>query len=271
MEKQTKFPYQFFLVTFLWAWICWLPLVLAGIGILPIDIKQTAGLLITYSLTLLGVFGPMIGAFYCLRKYNGKGSIKNYLHSLLDLKLGWAAYIVPVLVLTCCTFLAWIIPEIWGEKHIPVTLRSVYLLPLTFLLMTLLGGGQEELGWRGYILDHLEEKFGPWLGNLILGIVWACWHIPLFFIPGTSQSSTPFIAFLIMFIGLSGILSWARWASGKRTSSGLIIHGVFNTIPTIFPVLVMVRGDFQSRFWIGACILLISGVVMMVFRTRKAK
>ena len=53
--------------------------------------------------------------------------------------------------------------------------------------MIFLGGGQEELGWRGYILDRLEERLGPWLGNLVLAVIWAVWHVPLIFIPGTSQ------------------------------------------------------------------------------------
>ena len=36
MEKQARFPYQFFVVTFVWSWLIWLPLVLASVGILPI-------------------------------------------------------------------------------------------------------------------------------------------------------------------------------------------------------------------------------------------
>jgi membrane protease YdiL (CAAX protease family) len=41
----------------------------------------------------------------------------------------------------------------------------------------------EELGWRGYALPRLEKSFPPLLGSMILGIIRAAWHVPMFWFP----------------------------------------------------------------------------------------
>jgi membrane protease YdiL (CAAX protease family) len=53
-------------------------------------------------------------------------------------------------------------------------------LPLVFGLVLLLNGFGEELGWRGLALGHLQQRFGPVVGALLLGVAWASWHAPLF-------------------------------------------------------------------------------------------
>jgi len=185
VEKEGRFPYRFFVVTFAWSWLIWLPLVLAGAGIIPLGKDLLSALTVPW--VALGVFGPAAGALYSLRTLRGKGAVRQYLRGLLDLRFGWRAWIAPPLVLGGTTWLAWVLPELWGEPRLEMLLPSVWAFLPYLLLMIFLGGGQEELGWRGYILDPLEERLGPWLGNLVLGVVWAVWHVPLFLIPGTSQ------------------------------------------------------------------------------------
>jgi membrane protease YdiL (CAAX protease family) len=268
MKKQTTFPYQFFVVTFLWSWLIWLPLVLAGADIMPMGKDLLNALSIPA--TILAAFGPAAGAFYCLRTLNGKGAIRNYLRGLLDLRFGWKAWLIPIVVYGGSTWLAWVLPELWGEPRLKMLLPSVWVFPLYVLLMILLGGGQEELGWRGYILDPMEERLGPWLGNLVLGVVWACWHLPLFFIPGVSNTFTPFAGFMLLIIGYSWFLAWVRQISGKRTMAGLVAHGWANAFVPLFPTLVMVSGADQTRYWIWASLTFVIGLVTMVLRSRQS-
>lgn len=267
MKNPSKFPFQFFVVTFVWSWLIWLPLVLAGAGILPLgkDLQSALSL----PMTILAAFGPAVGAFYCLRTLNGKGAIRDYLRGLLDLRFGWRAWLIPILVLGGSTWLAWILPELWGEPRLNMLLPSVWVFPPYILIMILLGGGQEELGWRGYILDPMEERLGPWLGNLVLGVVWAVWHLPLFFIPGVSQSYMPFAGFVLLTVGYSWFFAWVRQASGKRTLAGLVTHGWANAFVPLFPILVMAGGAEQPRFWIWVSLTFVIGLVTMALRSWK--
>jgi membrane protease YdiL (CAAX protease family) len=63
------------------------------------------------------------------------------------------------------------------------------LIPGLLVLVLLIGGPLgEEPGWRGYALPILQRRFGPVTGALVLGLVWAVWHLPLRLIPGTPQA-----------------------------------------------------------------------------------
>jgi uncharacterized protein len=269
VEKVRRFPYQFLVVTFAWSWLIWLPLVLAGAGIIPLAKNLPGALSVAW--ISLGIFGPAAGAFYCLRTSRNKDAVRQYLHNLLDLRFGWLAWLTPPLVLGVTTWLAWILPELWGAPRLKMLLPSVWAFPPYLLLMVFLGGGQEELGWRGYILDPLEERFGPWLGNLSLGVVWAVWHVPLFFIPGSTQIYMPFVGFALLLVGNSFFYAAMRQVAGKRTMFGLVAHGWGNAFVPLFPTIVMVKGAAQQRYWIWASLILLAGVLAMVVRLRKAR
>lgn len=268
--KNNEIPYQFFAVTFVWAWLIWLPLVLAGAGILPIGDDLLSAL--TIPVTILAAFGPAVGAFYCLRRFQGQGAIRNYLRGLLDLRLGLKAWLVPIAVFGGSAWLAWFLPELWGTPRLAMLLPSIWVFPPYILLMVFLGGGQEELGWRGHILDPMEARLGPWLANIVLGVIWAVWHVPLFFIPNTSQTFMPFAGFILLTVGYSWFLSWVRHASGKRTMAGLLAHGWANAFIPLFPTIVMVEGAAQPRFWIWVSLTFVIGFVTMLLRSlRRAR
>jgi uncharacterized protein len=260
-------PYQFFVVAFTWSWLLWLPLGLVGSGLLPMRDDLLSALIIP--VTILGTFGPAAGAFYCLRTLHGKGAIRQYLRSLGDLRLGWQAWLVPIFVLGGSTWLAWVLPELWGEPRLAMLLPSAWVFPPYVFVMIVLGGGQEELGWRGYILDPMEERLGAWLGNLVLGAVWGIWHLPLFLIPGTSQTFMPFAGFMLLIIGYSWFFAWVRQVAGKRTLAGLVTHGWANAFVPLFPTLVMVEGAAQPRYWIWVTLTFLIGLVTMLMRSLK--
>lgn len=50
----------------------------------------------------------------------------------------------------------------------------------------------EDLGWRGYVLDELQERMNAVVASLVLGTLWAIWHLPLFFMNGTYQNEMGF-------------------------------------------------------------------------------
>lgn len=52
------------------------------------------------------------------------------------------------------------------------------------LFVTLLGGGNEEPGWRGFALPRLQTRWTPVRATFLLGAVWALWHVPILVVAG---------------------------------------------------------------------------------------
>jgi len=120
-------------------------------------------------------------------------------------------------------------------------------------------------------LPFLENKFGLIFGSLILGTIWAIWHIPLWFIPGSSQAFMNFFNFLIMCIGYSYFFSWIKEISGNRPLSGLVVHGTANAFMPFFPVLILLKNSNQIRFWIYGGLILAIGIIIVLYRTYKGR
>jgi membrane protease YdiL (CAAX protease family) len=266
MNNNVRFPFRFFLTTFIWSWIIWASLILASFRIILVSDKLLS--ILTIPVIMIGVYGPLVGALFALHKGEGKGSSKKYLRSFLDFRLGWKAYFIPIIIFGGSTFIAWFSPELFGEERLPMLLPSIWVFIPYLLIMILLGGGQEEFGWRGYALPILESKFGIWIANIIIGIIWAIWHIPLWFITGTSQTYMNFGGFILLMIGYSFILSWIREISGNRPFSGLYVHGLFNAFIPLMPPLIMQKNASQPRFWIWVILTLLIGIIITVSRKK---
>ncbi len=175
-------------------------------------------------------------------------------------------------VLGAVNVVAWYVPELFGAERAPMLLPSVFVFPVWWLLMVFFGGGQEEIGWRGYILEPLEARFGLWGGNVVLGVVWSVWHLPLWFIPGTSQATMPFVAFTIGLVGLSFFFSWLLKAAGGRPMAGLMVHGTSNALIPLFPTIATDQDASQARWWLHQALPLAVGALFLlrVKRTRGA-
>jgi membrane protease YdiL (CAAX protease family) len=268
MNDNVHFPFRFFLITFLWSWIIWTPLILASFKIIPVPDKLLS--ILTIPGIMIGVFGPLVGALIALNKENGKGSSKKYLRSFLDFRLGWKAYLLPIFIFGGSTFIAWFTPELFGEERLPMLLPSLWLIIPYLPFMILLGGGQEEFGWRGYALPILENKFGIWLANIILGFIHASWHLPLWLIAGTSQTYMNFGGFILLMVGYSFIFSWIRKISRNKPFSGLYSHGLANTFIPFMPSLIMQKNVPQPHFWIWVILTLLIGILITVLRNEKS-
>lgn len=267
MNESVRFPLRFFLVTFIWSWVLWTPFVLVSFKIISMTDKFLSFL--TLPIIIIGAFGPLVGALFILHQDDGgKGSAVKYLQSFFDIHLGWKAYVFPLVILGGSTFIAWFLPELFGEKRQQMLLPSIWVFIPYLLIMIFLGGGQEEFGWRGYALPLLERQFGVWFANIILGIIWAFWHLPLWFITGTSQTYMNFGGFILLTVGYSFIFSWIRKISGNRPFSGLYTHGFANAFIPLMPIIVLQKDVPQQRFWIWVILTFLIGISITIFRKK---
>jgi membrane protease YdiL (CAAX protease family) len=107
----------------------------------------------------------------------------------------------------------------------------------------------EEIGWRGYLVPHLAEAFGPTKATLITGMVWALWHFPAIFLldyHGATPSWYSASMFFVMVLGISFAFTWLRLASGSLWS-GAFLHASHNAF--IQGYFDRVTGDTGATAW----------------------
>lgn len=259
--------HKFIFITFLWSWVIWIPLILFSYNI--ISIPEILLSTIKVPLMMLGAFGPLIGTYIVLIKKYGKSFTKKYFLSFLDLNIGWKAYTYPLFIFGISTFIAWYLPELFGLNRLVMLLPSIWIYFPCLLFMILVGGGQEEFGWRGYALPILEMKYGYWFSNILLGVIWTIWHLPLWFISNTSQSFMNFGGAFLLFIGYSFIFSWIKKLANQKPFAGVYSHGLANSLISIMPTISMTNGETQPRFWIWAMLTLFIGIVINFLRIKK--
>jgi membrane protease YdiL (CAAX protease family) len=254
---ENMIPVRFFIITFFWTWLFWVPFIFIGHG---------------HPIMSIGAFGPAIAAFITLLTTNGKGSIKKFFKLFFSLNFGWKVWLTIFGILGISIIMAYILPKVFGINEVPPYLPNIYVFPLFLLQMIFLGGGQEEIGWRGFILPILEKRFGLSIGSFVMGVIWALWHLPLWFISGTSQQEyMNYFAFFISCIGLSYILSWIIAESANRMLSGVIVHGTINVLLLSFAVFVMTISAEKIRFWFWIyCVVIFTvGLVLLIIRNNK--
>ncbi len=130
-------------------------------------------------------------------------------------------------------------PVLWES----VARSQVHLIevgPLSFILVGLFIGAQEEVGWRGYAQEALQRHMPIVLSSLIIGVFWAAWHLPLFFLPGTYQhglgvGTLSFWSFHIALLAGSPIYAWLYNAAGRVPFAPMIFHGLGNLAQELVP------------------------------------
>lgn len=113
----------------------------------------------------------------------------------------------------------------------------------------------EELGWRGYALPRLLRLMPARSAALLLGAVWAVWHLPAFFLPGLSQSAASMLLFLPTVICFSLFMTglFVR-AGGSVLIAGILPHMMFNATPR-----AGITPDPWLLFAVGLAALLLLG------------
>jgi membrane protease YdiL (CAAX protease family) len=130
-----------------------------------------------------------------------------------------------------------------------------YLMPV-FFLITIIGGPLgEEFGWRGFALPNLQRKWGAMVASIIIGIVWALWHLPLFFQPESLHAQIGLELLPVYVVGEIVLAIIITWVYNKTGSSllvgGIILHNADNfwsvTLLTDETMTTAFQGGAQSQ------------------------
>ena len=122
---------------------------------------------------------------------------------------------------------------------------------LPALAMALLLGPIEEFGWRGLALPLLQRKFAPLWAGLILGIIWAVWHLPSLLMSGMPQSSWSVVPFFLGIVAISVILTPFFNAARGSLLVAVLYH--FQMMNPIFPD----AQPWDNLLWVGIAVIVV--------------
>jgi len=262
-HHKNRDPWKFFLLTFAYSWVIWIPSVLDGIGIeLPFIVTGYSTVVV-----IIGAFAPMMAAITLVVREEGWKGTRVFLGQALDFRIK-PVYLVlalalPVLIHAITHYLALAVGLDVAKTLIPteIPVAPIVLAIPTFILMLVIGGGQEEFGWRGYAQEPLQEKIGVVPASLVIGVIWGIWHLPLWFMTGDLHGAYSFLAFVMMTTSISIVYAWLYNSSGKKLIIVMFFHAMNNTAAPLLPFLHGIEGKPESAYWIYAAVNVIFGII----------
>lgn len=230
-------PWVFFGFALGFSWLVWFSLILLGINVAT-PLGRILG--------LLGLLlGPALAGIILNRVTRGKEGNRDYWRRLIDFKrIGVKWWLVILLFVPVLHAISWLIDILlgggggtWGQPALEFVANPASI--VLVILLTLFLGPLEEFGWRGYVLDRLEERWNALTSSLILGAVWALWHLPLFFLKNTYQydlgfGSPAFWQFMLGIIPLAFMFTLIFNNTRRSTMAAILFHFMINFTGDMF-------------------------------------
>lgn len=251
MRTEDQNLVAFFVLTFTWSWAIWAPEVLVAQGIAEVPRPPR-----------IAAFGPTVAAFVLVFWTRGRTGVFELAKRGVDTGFNnW--WLLPVLflfplmngsLLLAGYLTLGTLPSVpWSEQLASIPIAFVYILFLA-------GPLQEEFGWRGYALDRLQVRWNAFVSSLILGAIWAAWHLPLFFFSESSYYRAENLGgTMVSIVLLAIIITWIYNNTGGSLLATLFAHASFNFSHWAFPVL---DTEFGRRFVLIVLLVLTVAIVV---------
>jgi uncharacterized protein len=260
----------FFVMAYAFSWIVWAPWVLGedGANVLPpaLSVPSSAARLLVAGGILAG---PTLSAFIMTATTEGREGVRRLLGRLVLWRVGFRWYLfallgVPLIMILGTMVYSMSLPNLaalGGPSYLLSYLAS-------FALVTVLGGPLlEEIGWRGFALPRMERLQGPFLASVILGVMWALWHLPEFLVPSWAASSggggiVGIAMFTLTAITFTIVISWVFNNTRASVLLAILVHSSIDTftlpLAAIFPAWAIASAlPLMIGFGVVAVVLIV--------------
>ncbi len=255
-------PWTFFALALGISWFFWFWIILAGWNVFTFPAVLFGA---------LGLFGPALAEIILIARTGDAGAWRDYWQRVFDIRRIGVKWLLVILltfplmhaIALWLSFLAGAAPPEFE------TARGLFSEPwriLPFVIFILLYGPlPEELGWRGYALDGLQSRFDALVSSLILGVAWALWHLPLFFMKGTFQhdqlgfATASFWSYIFGPVVVSILFTWIYNNTNRSTLSAILLHFMINLTAELIPL------NGQSRNYSLLLTILLAVTVTMFY------
>ncbi len=201
----------FFLLTFAWTWLLQAPAAAAKCGLIPGGLSRYLGL------GAFGIFGPTLVATVLTAREGGRPAVAELYARFLRWRVPLRYYVLGLVAPGIgLSALLWLLRLAGREGPI------AYLPSAPQIIVALVASFGEEVGWRGFALPRLSERFGSFAASAIVGVAWMLWHIPMFVAAGVPLSLLSVM--VLYFAGGSLLFTWIYEGSGGSLLLAFLAH-----------------------------------------------
>lgn len=223
-------------------------------------------LLVNLALGVFGLLMPAVAAIVVAGINEGKAGVKQLLRPLFIWRVHpvWYGVALGLPILLSVVALA-----LSGLLGWPLQMETAAFTPLLITVFVLVVG--EEIGWRGFALLRLLQRYSPVTASLVLGVLWAGWHVPMFVMPGTPMMAIPFAAYLPWVVGLTFLFTWLYQQTQGSLLLATLLHGAVNSLGVTNGALSTAEWRWLlAAIYCGAALVVVVATGgMLRHRTRK--
>lgn len=212
----------FFIAVFVVTWIVWIPRALASQGLIDSDLALTVGQGWTYA--------PALTAIAFLALTGGRKYLTELRRSLLLWRIGWRWYAAIVVIPLGIALSTAVIYKFMGGQFgqgLPLAFQlPLPLVPLILAVRVMTDGIGEETAWRGVALPRLLQRTNAVTASVILGIIWALWHLPLIFTNGATMAHNSISLLLALLPAQAVVYTWIYQHTKQSLFAAAMFHGL---------------------------------------------
>ncbi|MBC6430634.1 CPBP family intramembrane metalloprotease [Nostoc sp. HG1] len=223
--SSNKSPLKFFLLVFALAIPLWVIGTMVKVKGLPLDVPVT---------DFIAAFIPLIAACILVYKEEGTIGIKSLLKRVFDFsRIRQKIWYLPVIFLMPIIYLL-----IYGVMHLfrlplPIGVEIPFLKNAVMSVAFFILATGEEVGWSGYAVDALQERWSALTTAIIVGLVWAILHYPSIIQQGHDLI---WIAWATLgLVGMRILIVWLYNNTGKSVFVCILFHSMANIDRIFFP------------------------------------
>jgi len=215
---------------------------------------------------LMMLLGPSLSGIVCIASLDGRAGLRATWQSARHWRVapGWwavALLTIPVTLLAVLLPLAAIAGPVFMPGH-----------QWALLFVGLVAGGFEEIGWTGYATPRLLARQGTLCAGLILGLVWAFWHLLVDFrYNAGSMGALWLLEFAVVYLAtLTPYRMLMTWVFARTRSLllAILMHASFTGwLMVLFPA----TEGLQSLAWQAGFAVILWLLVAAVFAARRAR
>jgi uncharacterized protein len=215
----------FFLLTYALMWACFITVAAARI-----PANSPLGVLLLY----LGTFAPSLVALGLTARAEGSAGMRALLGRIVQGHVAARWYVFALAYIPAIKLAVALIHRVVTGAWPRFGASPLYLIPLAILVSTPVQAG-EEVGWRGYALPRMAERVGLAPASVLLGLLWAFWHLPQFFIPESDSYGQSFLVYVLQVTALSVAMAWLLAKAGGSLLPLMLMHATVNNAKDIVP------------------------------------